>query len=67
MADTHTAPTTPGSPAAPGMVVLPVVPLADAVLLPGTVATLTLDTDDTRAAVANARSADGRVIVVPYL
>jgi ATP-dependent Lon protease len=49
------------------MVVLPVVPLADAVLLPGTVATLTLDTDDTRAAVANARSADGRVIVVPYL
>jgi ATP-dependent Lon protease len=49
------------------MVVLPVVPLADAVLLPGTVATLTLDTDDTRAGVANARSADGRVIVVPYL
>jgi ATP-dependent Lon protease len=67
MADTDTAPTTPGSPGSPGMVVLPVVPLPDAVLLPGTVATLTLETDDARAAVANARGGDGRVIVVPYL
>jgi ATP-dependent Lon protease len=67
MADTDIAPTTPGSPGSPGLVVLPVVPLSDAVLLPGTVATLTLDTDDARAAVANARNGDGRVIVVPYL
>jgi ATP-dependent Lon protease len=67
MADTDTAPTAPGSPGSPAMVTLPVVPLSDAVLLPGTVATLTLDSDDARAAVANARSGDGRVIVVPYL
>ena len=46
MADTDTAPTTPGAPGSPGMVMLPVVPLSDAVLLPGTVATLTLDTED---------------------
>jgi ATP-dependent Lon protease len=67
MANTDTAPTTPGSPGSPGMVVLPVVPLSDAVLLPGTVATLTLDTDDARAAVAAARAGDGRVVVVPTL
>jgi ATP-dependent Lon protease len=35
------------------------------VLLPGTVATLTLDQEEARLAVAAARGADGRVIVVP--
>ncbi len=48
-------------------VTLPVVPLPDAVLLPGTIATLTLDTEEARAAVAAARSADGRVVVVPHV
>jgi len=47
-------------------VTLPVVPLPDAVLLPGTVATLTLDQEEARLAVA-ARGADGRVIVVPEI
>ena len=58
MADTDTAQTT---------VTLPVVPLPDAVILPGTVATLTLDEDDARAAVAAARAGDGRVVVVPVI
>ena len=42
-------------------------PLPSAVLLPGTVATLTLETEDARAAVAAARAGDGRVVVVPEL
>ncbi|HEX6786242.1 MAG TPA: LON peptidase substrate-binding domain-containing protein, partial [Acidimicrobiales bacterium] len=58
MADTETVQT---------IVTLPVVPLPDAVLLPGTVATLTLDSDDAKAAVAAATSGDGRVIVVPVV
>ena len=36
-------------------------------LLPGTVATLTLDTEEARAAVAAARSGDGRVVLVPQV
>ena len=48
-------------------VTLPVVPLPDAVLLPGTIATLTLDSEEARAAVAAARSGDGRVVVVPEI
>src|SRR5207342_1678518 len=35
------------------------------VLLPGTVATLTIDTEDGRRAIANAQAGDGRVVVVP--
>ncbi len=58
MADTETVQT---------IVTLPVVPLPDAVLLPGTVATLTLDSDDAKAAVAAATAGDGRVIVVPVV
>jgi ATP-dependent Lon protease len=58
MADTETVQT---------IVTLPVVPLPDAVLLPGTVATLTLDSADAKAAVAAATSGDGRVIVVPVV
>ena len=48
-------------------VTLPVLPLVDAVLLPGTVATITLDTDDARAAVTAARADDGRIVVVPAI
>jgi len=48
-------------------VTLPVVSLPDAVLLPGTVATLTLDEEDARTAVHAARAADGRVVVVPRI
>ena len=68
MANTDTAPAGPGSPGSSSdTVVFPVVPLPDAVLLPGTVATLTLDTDDARSAVAAARAGEGRVVVVPTL
>src|SRR5262245_27917864 len=45
--------------------ILPVLPLSDAVLLPGTVATLTIDSEEARRAIANAQSGDGRVVVVP--
>ena len=48
-------------------VTLPILPLPDAVLLPGTIATLTLDTEESRTAVAAARSGDGRVVVVPQV
>ena len=43
---------------------LPVLPVPG-VVFPGTVATLTLETDDARAAVAAARAGDGRVLLVP--
>jgi len=44
---------------------LPVLPLDTGVVLPNTVATLTLDTDEARAAVAAAEGADGRLLLVP--
>jgi ATP-dependent Lon protease len=44
---------------------LPVLPLAAGVVLPNTVATLTLETDESRAAVAAADDGDGRVLLVP--
>ena len=44
---------------------LPLVPLTAGVVLPNTVVTLTLDTDEARAAVAAALEADGRVLLVP--
>src|SRR4051812_42320178 len=44
---------------------LPVLPLDTGVVLPNTVATLTLDTDEARAAVAAADGADGRLLLVP--
>jgi ATP-dependent Lon protease len=47
--------------------ILPVVPLSDAVLLPGTVATLTIDSDDAHLALVNAQAGDGRVVVVPQV
>ncbi len=45
---------------------LPVLPVPG-VVFPGTVATLTLETDIARAAVAAARSGDGRVLLLPLL
>ncbi|MGZ6979627.1 MAG: LON peptidase substrate-binding domain-containing protein, partial [Acidimicrobiia bacterium] len=44
---------------------LPVLPLASGVVLPNTVATLTLETDEARAAVAAANDGDGRLLLVP--
>jgi ATP-dependent Lon protease len=46
---------------------LPVLPLDTGVVLPNTVATLTLDTDEARAAVAAAEGADGRLLLVPQV
>src|SRR3954451_7095914 len=46
---------------------LPVLPLATGVVLPNTVATLTLETDEARAAVAAANEADGRILLVPRI
>jgi ATP-dependent Lon protease len=46
---------------------LPVLPLTAGVVLPQTVVTLTLDSDEARAAVAAADGADGRVLLVPRI
>ncbi len=46
---------------------LPVLPLTAGVVLPQTVVTLTLDTDEARAAVAAAIDGDGRVLLVPRI
>ena len=46
---------------------LPVLPLATGVVLPNTVATLTLETDEARAAVAAANDGDGRLLLVPRI
>ncbi len=46
---------------------LPVLPLASGVVLPNTVATLTLETDESRAAVAAANDGDGRLLLVPRI
>jgi ATP-dependent Lon protease len=46
---------------------LPVVTLPDGVVFPGTVATVALESDDARAAVAAARAGDGRVLLVPQV
>src|SRR6476619_179145 len=46
---------------------LPVLPLASGVVLPNTVATLTLETDEARAAVAAANDGDGRLLLVPRI
>lgn len=44
---------------------LPVLPLPDGVVFPGTVVTLRLESDAARAATGAARSGDGRVLLVP--
>lgn len=49
------------------VVVLPVLPLTRGVVLPNTVATLMLETDEARAAVAAATGADGQVLLVPRI
>jgi ATP-dependent Lon protease len=46
---------------------LPVLPLSSGVVLPNTVATLTLETDEARAAVAAANDGDGRLLLVPRI
>ena len=46
---------------------LPVLPLADAVVLPGMVIPVTLDEPERQAAVDAARSADGKLLAVPRL
>ncbi len=46
---------------------LPVLPLSSGVVLPNTVATLTLETDESRAAVAAANDGDGRLLLVPRI
>jgi ATP-dependent Lon protease len=46
---------------------LPVLPLTAGVVLPQTVVTLTLDSDEAKAAVAAAEGTDGRVLLVPRI
>src|SRR4051812_15793989 len=46
---------------------LPVLPLTTGVVLPHTVVTLTLDSDEAKAATAAAEGADGRVLLVPRI
>ncbi len=46
---------------------LPVLPLITGVVLPQTVLTLTLDSDEAKAAVASATGADGRLLLVPRI
>ena len=46
---------------------LPVLPLTTGVVLPQTVLTLTLDSDEAKAAVASASGADGRLLLVPRI
>ena len=46
---------------------LPVLPLTTGVVLPQTVLTLTLDSDEAKAAVASATGADGRLLLVPRI
>ncbi len=46
---------------------LPVLPLTTGVVLPQTVLTLTLDSDEAKAAVASAAGADGRLLLVPRI
>jgi ATP-dependent Lon protease len=46
---------------------LPVLPLATGVVLPNTVATLTLESDEAIAAVAAANDGDGRLLLVPRI
>ncbi|MHB8465405.1 MAG: endopeptidase La [Acidimicrobiales bacterium] len=44
---------------------LPLLPLTSGVVLPGMVITMALETDEAKAAAAAARSADGRILLVP--
>jgi len=46
---------------------LPVLPLTTGVVLPQTVLTLTLDSDEAKAAVASAADGDGRLLLVPRI
>ena len=46
---------------------LPVLPVPDGVVFPGTVVTISLDDEQARAAVSAARASDGRVVLVPVV
>src|SRR6202050_4654014 len=48
-------------------VTLPLLPLKSGVVLPGMVFTMALESDESRAAVDAARSAGGRLLLVPHL
>ena len=48
-------------------VTLPVLPVPDGVVFPGTVVTLTLETDTARSAIAAARAGEQRVVLVPVV
>src|SRR5829696_6059978 len=46
---------------------LPVVPLPDGIVFPGTVVTLSLESDEARSAIGNAMAGDRRVLLVPQV
>ena len=48
-------------------VTLPLLPLTSGVVLPGMVFTMALESDEARAAVESARSAGGRLLLVPHI
>jgi ATP-dependent Lon protease len=48
-------------------VTLPLLPLKSGVVLPGMVFTMALESDEARAAVGAARSAGGKMLVVPHI
>ena len=48
-------------------VTLPLLPLTSGVVLPGMVFTMALESDEARAAVDSARSAGGRLLLVPHI
>ena len=48
-------------------VTLPLLPLKSGVVLPGMVFTMALESDEARAAVDSARSAGGRLLLVPHI
>jgi len=50
-----------------GVLTLPVLPLRSGVVLPGMAFTMALESDDAKAAAAAARSAGGRLLLVPQL
>ncbi len=48
-------------------VTLPLLPLKSGVILPGMAFTMALESDESRAAVDAARSAGGRLLLVPHI
>src|SRR5580698_7662739 len=58
---------TEGHPMTNENVTLPLLPLTSGVVLPGMVFTMALESDEARAAVESARSAGGRLLLVPHI